>query len=470
MHASGQTHEGEPPRQALRRPSAEAHLVVARSPLPVKIAPSVLTPAQLVFLQKQAGNGSVERLLRATWARMASPVIQRCGDTPCACSDEERADKQAAAAGPSVQRSTLRTEASNGLVVMRLSEGQFQTKLGATPQQRSAVDRLFSDPTFQSLWSYLRACRAVPRQDVGPLALEVTPGLRIGGVERFGGYDPVARKLEINPTKPEHQTNPTELVDTVIHELIHAVDDLQADCVAAGSPPAPLGGAATATLPSRASVAGTPDEARLTREQGPGASDPCGEFIDINAAAQDMIVRILQSNVQTASVGRPTLTFLNVIIRRNPVALTTYETCRSAACLALPGPARDATLNRCAADTIARFIPADLQSALLPARIHFDIGASVLRADDVPTADMLGLFLVAHPAVSVRLVGHTDPTGSVAVNRRLGVQRAERIRALLLAAGVPRGQILSVESREGRERLSTSVATHWMDRRVEVLP
>jgi outer membrane protein OmpA-like peptidoglycan-associated protein len=412
------------------------------------------------MLQRQAGNAGVVRLLEAS--RPVTPLVaQRCGPIACSCSDEERAVKEGT--GLPVQRSVAEP------VVMRLSETQFQARLGATPQQRAAVDALFADPGFASLWAYLRSCRSASgRQDLGPLALEVTPGLRDNGVERFGGYSPLSRTLEINPTKPEHRTNPAELVDTVVHELIHAVDHLQTECRAAGSPPAPLGGAATTGF--RARTPGGPDEARLNRERGPGASNPCNEFIDINAAAQDMIVRMLRSNIQIATVGRPTLAFLNVIIRRNPAALAAYETCRSAACATTPGRPTNPAVDRCAAEAIARFIPPDLQPALLPARIHFDLGASVLRADDVPLADLVELFLVAHPAVTVSLVGHTDPSGTLAVNRRLGLQRAQRIRDLLIRAGVPAAQIRSVESREGREQISTSLDTRWKDRRVEVVP
>jgi outer membrane protein OmpA-like peptidoglycan-associated protein len=417
--------------------------------------------AQLSALQRQAGNAGVARLLAATKPTTPVVVAQRCGPVPCDCNDEDRAAKEGT--GPQVQRVVAEP------VVMRLSETQFQARLGATQQQRAAIDALFSDPTFLSLWTYLRSCRSASgRQDLGPLALEVTPGLSDGGVERFGGYSPLSRTLEINPTKPEHRTNPSELVDTVVHELIHAVDHLQTECRAAGSPPPPLGGAATTGFTPR--TPGGPDEDRLNRERGPGASNPCGEFIDINAAAQDMIVRVLRNNIQVATIGRPTLTFLNVIIRRDPAALAAYEACRSAACATTPGRPTNAAVDRCAAQTIARFIPPDLRPALLPARIHFDLGANVLRADDVPTADMVALFLVAHPAVTVGLVGHTDPSGSRAVNRRLGLRRAERIRDLLLRAGVPATQIRSLESRESRDQLSSSADTRWKDRRVEVVP
>jgi hypothetical protein len=124
-----------------------------------------------------------------------------------------------------------------------LTEAAFRAALGTTPQQVAAIDSLFSNAGFLGLWNYLKMCGALPAQDLGPLALKVTPGLVIGG------YNSATRTLEINPTKPEHVTNPTELVDTITHEMIHAVDDLEADCIAAGSGPSPLAATAAGTVP-----------------------------------------------------------------------------------------------------------------------------------------------------------------------------------------------------------------------------
>jgi len=317
------------------------------------------------------------------------------------------------------------------------------------------------------LMTYLRTCTATPQQDVGPLRLKVTPGLRIGGAERFGGYNPLTRTLEINPTKREHVSNPTELVDTIVHELIHAVDDLQPACVAAGSGPAPLAGGATATAPDRAAVAGTPEEARLMQEQGPGASDPCGEFIDINDAAQRMIVSVMRNNIVVSGVGRPTLTFVNTIIRDNPAAMTAFEACRQAAC-ALPAAARNAAIGRCAAETIATFIPPALLSALLPTRVRFASNSSAVAPDQNETLNLVALFLKAHPAVTVNLVGHTDPTGSDAVNIAVGQRRANAVKAALLAQGAPVAQIGSVTSAGEAGLISTTAADHFLDRRVEI--
>jgi outer membrane protein OmpA-like peptidoglycan-associated protein len=351
--------------------------------------------------------------------------------------------------------------------LMRLTLTQFRRQLGSTPEQRLTLDNVFANPTFAALVSYMASCAATPTQDLGPLALAVTPGLTIGGAERFGGYSGFARKLEINPTKREHVSNPAELADTLVHEFIHAVDDLQADCVAAGSPAAPLAGSATATPPSRRSVAGTAREARLMKDLGPGASNPCDEFIDINSAAQQMIVQILQGTIQTTGIGRPTLTFVNEILRSDPTAMTAYETCRRPACALATSSAREAAIASCSTEIIGRFMPARLQTSLLPAQVQFDFGSLTLRPDIVEKIRVIALFLIA-TGNSVELEGHTDSVGSAAANLILGQRRAEAVERELLRQGVPAGQIRSVTSAGESRTIFSGPAEQFRDRRVEI--
>jgi Domain of unknown function (DUF4157) len=244
--------------------------------------------------------------------------------------------------------------------IMRLTPEQFRKSLGSTTEQKAAIVALFADTTFLSLWNYLKDCPVTPKRDLGPLRLEVTPGLMIGGKERYGGYSPANRALEINPTKPEHVANPTELVDTITHELIHAVSDLAPDCEAAGAKPAPLAGAATAAAPRRAAV--TPaEEKRLMVELGPGASNPCQEFIDINKAAQQMIIQILRHNIEVAKVGRPTITFVNEILRRDPKAMEAYTKCREKACNSGTPEEQSRAMAVCSANIISNFMPKALK-------------------------------------------------------------------------------------------------------------
>lgn len=245
-----------------------------------------------------------------------------------------------------------RTRAS----LMRLTPAEFRNQLGATDDQKKAIATLFADTTFLGLWSYLKNCPAKPARDLGPLSLAITPGLKIANVERYGGYSPMANQLEINPTKPEHKANPAELVDTVVHELIHAVDDLQESCKRSGAKDPPLKGAATVQSPPKlADVAGTPQETTLMTDLGPGASNPCAEFIDINKAAQQMIIQILKNNIRTAKVGRPTIVFVNEVLRSNPQAMADYRKCRDVACAKAERETQGKAIAACSADILARY-------------------------------------------------------------------------------------------------------------------
>jgi outer membrane protein OmpA-like peptidoglycan-associated protein len=383
---------------------------------------------------------------------------------------EHAAEHQAHEAAASIlssRRTPAITADGRGVRTHLLTEAQFRSALGTTSEQVAAIDTLFSNAEFLALWNYLKMCGATPVQDVGPLALRVTPGLVIRGVVRFGGYDPATRTLEINPTKPEHVTNPGELVDTITHELIHAVDDLQTACVAAGSSPSPLAAAGARTVSPVA--AADPGFIAALRSTGPSASDPCGETIDENAAALDIIGRVLQSNVSIAGVGHPTLTFVNLIIRGDPAAFTFYNSCRTAAC-AVPAPAARATaITNCSQQTIARFLPPAMTSALLPAQVFFDFDRSDLHADARETLHLVALFLTSHPATTVTLIGHADITGPAAYNVGLGQRRADVVRAFLLGAGVPALQIASTTS-TGAAGASATPSRMPLDRRVEIRP
>jgi hypothetical protein len=276
---------------------------------------------------------------------------------------QDEYERQADAAAINLQSGHRNTFVGKrvGASLMMLTPKQFRKQLSSTPDQKKAIAVLFANKTFLSLWNYLKKCTAVPKKDLGPLVLKVTPGLTIGGVERFGGYSPMTRTLKINPTKPEHQSNPTELVDTITHEFIHAVDDLEQYCVKAGAKAAPLGGAATESPPELATVAGTPVEKKMMQELGPGASNPCEEFLDINKAAQQMIIQILKNNMQVTKVGRPTVTFVNEILRREPKAMKEYVSCRKTACAKLDAADRSKAVAKCSADILSKYMPKDLK-------------------------------------------------------------------------------------------------------------
>jgi len=342
-----------------------------------------------------------------------------------------------------------------------LTEAEFRRQLGARPEQAVVIDALFLNPSFRLLWDYLGSCGALPAQDQGPVRLLVTPGLGLksGGVERFGGYQPGPRILEVNPTKEEHVRNPQELVDTIVHEVIHAVFDLESVCVAAGSPPAPLRGAATVPPTS----GGLPPLSPTL--PGPGASNPCGESIDINVQAQEIITGIIQETSRSTRIGVPTLTFLNDLVRSDPAAEAAYDTCRRPAC-ALANPLmRQAAISRCSLDVIGTFVTGDQ----LPSRVLFDFDSRLIRSDAETALDITAIFMRTHSTTHVILEGHADPTGPAAYNERLAKQRAESVARFLIAHGVPASQIDAVTSAGERQPISAAPAEHFQDRRVELI-
>jgi len=183
-----------------------------------------------------------------------------------------------------------------------------------------------------------------------------------------------------------------------------------------------------------------------------------------------MVTSAIQANIQVTGVGRPTLAFVNMIIRSDPAALASYETCRIAAC-GLSGAARDTALGACSNGTIAQFLPASMLPALLPAHIHFDFAVGTVRADQSGKLDVIASFLVHHPSQKVSIVGHADAVGDAPKNLTLGQTRAEAVQAALIARGVPAAQIRGAPTSKGETSpVSRSSSERWRDRRVEILP
>lgn len=197
------------------------------------------------------------------------------------------------------------------------NESTFIDGLKGTPDQKKAIEALFDDPDFKKIWEYLRNCQK-------KIILEIRPGLKIRGKERFGGYSAGRNgRLIINPSKAEHQNNPMELVDTLVHECIHAVMDLRADC---GDTNYPFS-KDIVDIDEDTNIKGTPtstkkdvdprDKDHMDKHYGDGASNPSEEYIDINDHAQRLIIKIIERLMKKTKVGKKTLTFENEE-KRNP--------------------------------------------------------------------------------------------------------------------------------------------------------
>ncbi len=100
---------------------------------------------------------------------------------------------------------------------------------------------LFTHPKFVPLIDYLSKC---PAGATDFHVARIQQRVRGVMVDLFGGF--VRRSgsgsgdLTVNPFRPEHASNPLELVDTIVHECIHAILDLEHQSAPALTNPFPL--------------------------------------------------------------------------------------------------------------------------------------------------------------------------------------------------------------------------------------
>lgn len=76
-----------------------------------------------------------------------------------------------------------------------------------------------------------------------------------------------------------------------------------------------------------------------------------------------------------------------------------------------------------------------------PAMVFFDWGKGEIRSDDEATLDRVAEAWRTRPSAHLTLTGHTDRSGSAAVNRASGLKRAATVRAELEQRGIPRNAI-----------------------------
>jgi outer membrane protein OmpA-like peptidoglycan-associated protein len=89
----------------------------------------------------------------------------------------------------------------------------------------------------------------------------------------------------------------------------------------------------------------------------------------------------------------------------------------------------------------------------IPSDISFDSGRSEIRSNLRPILDQFAQGLSQQPSMEVRIVGHTDSTGSDAVNNPLSVNRAQSARDYLVSRGVNSSRI-SIDGRGSREPIA----------------
>ncbi|MDR2788572.1 MAG: OmpA family protein [Candidatus Accumulibacter sp.] len=105
----------------------------------------------------------------------------------------------------------------------------------------------------------------------------------------------------------------------------------------------------------------------------------------------------------------------------------------------------------------------------IPSDISFDTGRYDIKPTLRPILDQFALTLNQNPVTHVTIIGHTDSTGSDAVNNPLSVNRAAATRDYLVARGVATTRI-AIDGRGSREPIAdnATVTGRAMNRRVEI--
>jgi len=105
----------------------------------------------------------------------------------------------------------------------------------------------------------------------------------------------------------------------------------------------------------------------------------------------------------------------------------------------------------------------------IPSDISFDVGRADIKSNFRTVLDTFATSLMDNPASNVTVIGHTDSTGSDAVNNPLSLNRAASVRDYVAARGVASSRI-AIEGRGSREPLvaNDTAANRAKNRRVEI--
>jgi outer membrane protein OmpA-like peptidoglycan-associated protein len=106
----------------------------------------------------------------------------------------------------------------------------------------------------------------------------------------------------------------------------------------------------------------------------------------------------------------------------------------------------------------------------VPSDVSFAVGSAQIQPNFDPVLNRFAQTLSENPKTTVRIVGHTDSTGSDAINNPLSVNRAASVRNYLTARGVP-AQRIAIDGRGAADPIgdNTTDAGRAMKRRVELI-
>jgi outer membrane protein OmpA-like peptidoglycan-associated protein len=105
----------------------------------------------------------------------------------------------------------------------------------------------------------------------------------------------------------------------------------------------------------------------------------------------------------------------------------------------------------------------------IPSDVSFDVGRAAIKSNFAPVLDQFANGLRNNPNAEVRIIGHTDSTGTDAINNPLSTERAGSTRDYLISRGV-RANAFRIEGRGSREPIAdnSTNAGRAQNRRVEI--
>ncbi|MBV5298485.1 MAG: OmpA family protein [Rhodoferax sp.] len=105
----------------------------------------------------------------------------------------------------------------------------------------------------------------------------------------------------------------------------------------------------------------------------------------------------------------------------------------------------------------------------IPSDISFDINRSDIKPNMRPILDQFAHGLSSQPNTEVRIIGHTDSTGSDAINNPLSVNRAASARDYVVSRGVNSHQV-QIDGRGAREPIADNNSDDGRakNRRIEI--
>ncbi|MGH6610242.1 MAG: OmpA family protein [Burkholderiaceae bacterium] len=105
----------------------------------------------------------------------------------------------------------------------------------------------------------------------------------------------------------------------------------------------------------------------------------------------------------------------------------------------------------------------------IPSDISFPVGQATITPNFRPVLDNFAQSLQQNPEATVTIIGHTDSSGSPAVNEPLSLQRADATRDYLVSRGIAPNRF-QVDGRGAREPVASNDtdAGRARNRRVEI--